>query len=82
MEVKNSYGQTAMHLVASNGHEAVARLLLKNGADIEAKDSYGETALHCAAFHRREAVTQLLLKRITGTSGAATRGWLRTGKRK
>lgn len=48
---------------ARNGHEAVVRQLLENGADIEAKNMYGWTALHWTAFNGHETVVRLLLEK-------------------
>jgi hypothetical protein len=36
-------------LAAGNGHEAVVRLLVEKGADVDAKDNDGGTALRWAA---------------------------------
>jgi ankyrin repeat protein len=44
----------------ANGHEAVARLLLDKGSDLEAKDKYGRTPLSWAAANGHEAVARLL----------------------
>ncbi|KAF3927190.1 Ankyrin-3 [Dactylellina cionopaga] len=40
---------TVLHIAVYCGHEAIARLLLENGADINAKNEYDWTALHWAA---------------------------------
>ena len=55
--------RTALHRAASNGHEAVVRLLLEKGANFEAKNSCEKTALHCAAMGGHEAVVRLLLEK-------------------
>ena len=52
---------TALHLAARHGHEAIARLLLDCGADIEAKNGHGGTALQLAAKNGHEATARLLL---------------------
>ncbi|KAI9855850.1 MAG: hypothetical protein M1813_009369 [Trichoglossum hirsutum] len=67
--------RTALQLAVENGHEAVVRLLLKNGADVngeeeevEVKDEFKRTtvrrrtALHLATKSGYEAVVRLLLE--------------------
>ena len=72
-------GWTALHQAAINGHEAVVRLLLDNGANIEAKSSLGQglapmmTPLHCAAEMGHGGVLKLLLQRGQYQSGGC--GW-------
>ena len=48
---------------AANGHEAVVKLLLEKGAELEAKDSDGRTPLRRAAENGHEAVVKLLLEK-------------------
>ena len=45
---------------AAGGHEAVAQLLLQNGADVKAATNNGATALRIARANRHEAVARLL----------------------
>jgi ankyrin repeat protein len=52
---------------AEKGHEAVVRLLLEKGADLNAKTRDGKTALHLAAEEGHETVVQLLTP-LTSTS--------------
>jgi hypothetical protein len=54
-------GQPAICLAASGGHVEVVRLLIAEGADINAKASLDETALHKAADHGHKEVVELLL---------------------
>ena len=42
-------GFTALQSAAMFGRETVVRLLLENGASVDAKDEFGWTALHRAA---------------------------------
>jgi ankyrin repeat protein len=46
-----------------NGHEAVVKLLLEKGAELETKDKSGQTPLSLAAENGREAVVKLLLEK-------------------
>jgi ankyrin repeat protein len=50
-------------MAASNGHEAVVKLLLEKGADMERKSSNGRTPLWWAAEGGHEAVMKLLLEK-------------------
>lgn len=43
INAKNRDGQTAMHMAAFTGSDAVVQYLAEQGADINAKDNYGET---------------------------------------
>jgi hypothetical protein len=56
-----------------NGHEAVVRLLLEKGAELESKDSEGQTPLSWAAAKGHEAVVQLLLEKGAEPSIAGSR---------
>ena len=47
IEAKDDNRQTTLHRAAWDGHEAVMRLLLEEGADAEAKIVRDKTALHC-----------------------------------
>ncbi|OKO97966.1 Ankyrin repeat domain-containing protein 50 [Penicillium subrubescens] len=55
---------TNLMLSSHYGHRAVVKLLLENGADIEARDSdYGQTPLLWATESGHEAVVKLLLEK-------------------
>ncbi|KAH6975189.1 ankyrin repeat-containing domain protein [Ilyonectria sp. MPI-CAGE-AT-0026] len=59
----NGNGQgTPICWAAKNGHEAVVKLLLKKGADINFQDGY-KTPPDWAARNRHERVVKLLLKK-------------------
>lgn len=43
------FNRNALHIATLRGHLEVAKVLLKNGIDIDAFDNDGNTALHFAA---------------------------------
>ena len=47
----------------TEGHEAVVKLLLEQGAEVESKDEDGRTPLWRAARNGHEAVVKLLLEK-------------------
>ncbi|CAP79205.1 Pc06g02120 [Penicillium rubens Wisconsin 54-1255] len=51
-----------LHCAARNGHEDVIKLLLKNGANVNAKDENEQTALHGAAGQGCESIIRVLLE--------------------
>lgn len=53
----------AFHHAAWSGHEGVMRVLLENGADINAPNKLGMTALHLASQMGHENLTRFLLER-------------------
>jgi ankyrin repeat protein len=71
LAVKNSYGDTPLHLAAQ--WPGLAQLLLTLGADVHAVNAAGKTPLHVAAAHGIELSAQLLLDAGAGVSAAANR---------
>jgi ankyrin repeat protein len=62
LELEDSGGRTLLSWAAGKGHEAVVKLLLDNGADLETKDTtYGQTPLWWATEMGYEPVVKLLL---------------------
>jgi ankyrin repeat protein len=49
--------------VAANGHEAVVKLLVEKGAELESKSSSGRTPLSWASEKGHEAVVKLLVEK-------------------
>jgi len=59
---RNCNGQTSLHYAASKNHVEIARMLLENGADVNAQDKYGNSPLHRASALGHMNITQILLK--------------------
>ena len=57
-------GIRPLHLACARwGNLAIARILLDNGADINAtEECYNQTALHFAVLNKRTSITKLLLE--------------------
>jgi ankyrin repeat protein len=51
-DVQSVHGHSLLHLAASQGHEEVAQLLVKWGADVNARLLDGSTSLHLASQNR------------------------------
>ena len=60
---KDGFGRTALHICATYGCEAVANVLLSNGADHSIQDyESGWTALHRSLYFKHLNLTLLLIK--------------------
>jgi hypothetical protein len=55
-------GSTPLHHAARNGHVEIARLLLQNGAEVNAKSNRGRTPLYCAALNGHIDILHLLVE--------------------
>ncbi len=61
--------------MAESGRERIARLLLDNGADLEAKSENGRTPLSIAAECGHEAIVRLLVEKRCGCKCEGQRPW-------
>jgi ankyrin repeat protein len=64
-----------LHQAASQGFEAIVRLLLENGEDIDSTDDYGWSALHFATDEGQETIVRQLLDHGTNKE-AKTDFWI------
>ncbi|KAF3933083.1 Ankyrin-1 [Dactylellina cionopaga] len=62
LNVKDSHKHTPLSWAASEGHKAVAKLLVEQGADIETKDIDERTPLSWAATRGHTAMVKLLIE--------------------
>lgn len=69
-----SRSYTPLHRAAKNGHTAVAKLLVANGADVNAKTDGGETPLHGAALMNHNDMMELLLMHGTNANAVFSGG--------
>lgn len=59
--------QTALVFSANRGHEKIVKMLIENGAEINAQDDKGWTALSEAAYRGHADIVELLLKNKAST---------------
>ncbi|KAI1131971.1 hypothetical protein F5Y10DRAFT_232366 [Nemania abortiva] len=71
----DSVGVTALASAARFGHEAVVKLLLVKGVDIDLQDEAGRTPLSWATGWGEAAVARLLLERGANANCQDTFGW-------
>jgi cytohesin len=63
------FGQTPLHYAAAGGQVEAARLLLANGADVEAKTDLGATPLDTAEGEQNKDMMELLLANHADING-------------
>ena len=62
VNIRDNTGQTALHLAAATGQEAIVELLLKTDIDIELDDNQGCKALHLAGLKGDDKIVGLLVE--------------------
>ena len=62
MNLQTSLGETALMFAIEKGHNEIARLLIENGADIDAQDKYQRTALMRASARGNTDMVALLVE--------------------
>jgi ankyrin repeat protein len=72
-ESGGTYSNTPLMMAAIQGHEGIARMLLRAGADADVRVYGGHTAAEFAAKHNHQSLAQLLqcAQRQYGTGGFA-----------
>src|SRR5262249_9738315 len=62
VDARDKHDWTPLMIAAFNGKEAVAKVLIEQGADPQARDRRGYTPLHWAALSGHAALVRLLLE--------------------
>jgi ankyrin repeat protein len=62
LEARTSLSRTPLHLASMRGHQAVVKLLISEGADIDAVDTYLNTPIHYSSQFGHVECTKRLLK--------------------
>jgi cell division protein FtsB len=76
VNVKDDWdGSKPLHYAAANGRVEIARLLLQNGADVNAKDRWDRTPLHDAAFQGQVDILHLLVENGADLEAEDDEGW-------
>lgn len=75
LEEKNDRGQTALHVAALLGHQAIARALMSQGVDVNSKDNYGMTPLQVAMQRKYGDFIQTLLAFKAYPEGIMGKEW-------
>jgi ankyrin repeat protein len=68
-------GSTPLHWAAMIGHVDIARLLLQNGANVNARSIGGNTPLHWAAYQGNVDILHLLVENGADLEAQDTDGW-------
>jgi ankyrin repeat protein len=54
------WGTTPLHAAAHANQATIAKMLIENGADVNAQDKDGKTPLHHTTFHKAKAAARVL----------------------
>ena len=75
VDVRDSDGQTPLHVASRNAHVEAARMIIRQGTDINARDNYDCTPLQEASSHGHLDVARLLLEHGAAVQVQNNRGW-------
>ncbi|PON28932.1 hypothetical protein TGAM01_v202040 [Trichoderma gamsii] len=81
LEEKDDYGQTALHLAVSLGHQDIARALMLQGVDVNSKDDKEKTPLQLSMQRRHGDVIQGLLAFKANPEGITAEEWRKAFKK-
>jgi len=73
INLRDSYGATALINAAERNHSKLAERLVNTGAEVKARDRNGITALHHAANNRHASLATILLQSGADKDGACTK---------
>jgi ankyrin repeat protein len=68
-------GQTPRMVGCGRGHYSLARLLIQNGANVNARSTYGDTALHKAVLGGHIQTVKLLLEKDADINAKDNQEW-------
>lgn len=68
VNIKDEYGNTALHNACFNGSIELAEFLIENEADMNIKNEYGWTALHNACHFEEFELAKILIKNRVDTN--------------
>jgi serine/threonine-protein phosphatase 6 regulatory ankyrin repeat subunit B len=71
----DEYGWTPLHEAADNGHVEIVRLLLQNGAEVNARGVWDMTPLHEAACNGHIDILHLLVENGANLEAQDNTGW-------
>merc|ERR1711991_1179333 len=60
LNIKNSIGETPLHIAVKNGDTRMTEMLLKNGSDINAVTDYGLTVMEISCVNKDFKMISLL----------------------
>lgn len=64
LEAANGFKDTLLHMASSVGDEAVVRMLVDRGANLEAADWRNQTPIHSAEWYGHYNVARVIRKKL------------------